>query len=320
MNKLAVIALGGNAILQPGQRGTAEDQFTNLRDTCRQLVSLVEDGFRLVLTHGNGPQVGNLLIQNAATEAVPALPMDICGAETQGMLGYMFQQTLKNELRSRGLDLPVVSVVTQTVVDAADPAFAKPTKPVGPFYDAAHAKKRIAAGETWIEDAGRGWRKVVPSPDPKEIVEIRPISALVESNALVICVGGGGVPVVREEDGRLRGVEAVIDKDLGGQRLATSLRADVFAVLTDVPGAAINYRAPNATWLGGVTLDEVRAYQKEGHFKSGSMGPKVEACCRFLEAGGELAAIASLDMAVETLGGRAGTRISVEGGAASAAR
>jgi len=307
--ELVVIALGGNAILQPGQRGTAAEQFENVRQTCRQIVSLLADGYRVVLTHGNGPQVGNILIQNGATEAVPAMPMDICGAESQGMIGYMMQQTMGNELLRRGMRMPVASVVTQTIVSVEDQAFRKPTKPVGPFYDEGYARKKIEAGETWIEDAGRGWRKVVPSPDPKEIVELESVRALARDSTLVICTGGGGIPVVREADGTLRGVEAVIDKDLGGQRLATGLEADVFMILTDVSAAAINYGKPDQKWLGKLTVQEARALQKEGHFKSGSMGPKVEACCRFVEAGGKRAVIASLTQALDALAGKAGTQI-----------
>jgi carbamate kinase len=264
----------------------------------------------VVLTHGNGPQVGNIIIQNQATDAVPAMPMDVCGAESQGMIGYMMQQSLYNELVRRGMNgWPVASIVTQTVVSRDDPAFKKPTKPVGPFYDEAYARERMATGETWVEDAGRGWRKVVPSPDPVEIVELDAIRQLARDHAIVICTGGGGIPVVREADGLLRGVEAVIDKDLGGQRLATGLGADVFMILTDVPQVALDYGKPTQRLVSRLTVEEARALQKEGHFKPGSMGPKVEACCRFVEAGGKRAIIASLMQALDALAGRAGTQI-----------
>ncbi|MEW6546138.1 MAG: carbamate kinase [Bacillota bacterium] len=306
--ELVVIALGGNAILQPGQRGTAEEQFENVRATCRQIVTLLAEGYRVVLTHGNGPQVGNIIIQNQATDAVPAMPMDVCGAKSQGMIGYMIQQSLHNELVRRGMNgWPVASIVTQVVVSANDPAFQKPTKPVGPFYDEEYARKRIGAGESWIEDAGRGWRKVVPSPDPVEIVELDAVRQLARDHAIVICTGGGGIPVVREPDGTLRGVEAVIDKDLGGQRLATGLGADVFMILTDVAAVAVDWGKPTQRYLARLTVAEARALQKEGHFKPGSMGPKVEACCRFVEAGGRCAIIASLNQALEALAGSAGT-------------
>jgi len=304
---LVAIALGGNAILRPGQRGTAEEQLENVRATCRQIASLLRDGYRVVLTHGNGPQVGSILLQNEATDAVPAMPMDVCGAESQGLIGYMMQQSLHNELVRQGMTgWPVASVVTQTVVSADDPAFDKPTKPVGPFYDEDHARRKMGEGETWVEDAGRGWRRVVPSPDPVEIVEIDVIRRLASDHAVVICTGGGGVPVVRDQDGTLRGVEAVIDKDLGSERLATGLGADLFVILTDVPRVALNYGEPAERFLSRLTVGEARALQKEGHFKPGSMGPKVEACCRFVEAGGR-AAISSLTKVHEALAGRAGT-------------
>jgi carbamate kinase len=308
--ELVVIALGGNAILQPGQRGTVEEQMENVRATCRQVVTLLEEGYRIVLTHGNGPQVGSIIIQNQATDAVPPMPMDVCGAESQGLIGYLMQQSLHNEMVGRGITgWPAASVVTQVVVSADDPAFRKPTKPVGPFYDEEYARRKVAAGETWVEDAGRGWRKVVPSPDPGEIVELEVIRQLARDHAIVICTGGGGIPVVREPDGTLRGVEAVIDKDLGGQRLATGLGADVFMVLTDVPQVALDYGKPTQRHVSRLTVAEARALQKEGHFKPGSMGPKVEACCRFVEAGGSRAIIGSLMQALDALAGRAGTWI-----------
>ncbi len=312
--KTVVIALGGNAILQPGQKGVYEEQLENVRKTCVQVVAMMEDGYRVVITHGNGPQVGNILIQNeAGSGQVPAMPLDVCGAESQGLIGYMIQQSLSNLLRGSGESTPVVTLVTQMVVDKRDPAFQKPTKPVGPFYDEAKARRAMAEkGETWIEDSGRGWRKVVPSPDPVRIVERDAILALVESGAVVVANGGGGIPVV-DEGGVLTGVEAVIDKDLGGQRLAADIGADVFLILTDVPRVAINYRKPDQMELDSMTLDEVERYQREGHFKAGSMGPKVEACRRFVVNCGGLAIISSLDSAIDALKGRAGTWITANG-------
>ncbi|NPV69169.1 MAG: carbamate kinase [Firmicutes bacterium] len=308
--KTVVVALGGNAILQPGQKGTYAEQLENVRKTCEQVAAMMKDGCRVVITHGNGPQVGNILIQNeAGSGQVPAMPLDVCGAESQGLIGYMIQQSMTNILRGEGVNVPVVTVVTQMVVSRSDPAFAKPTKPVGPFYTEERARAAMREkGETWIEDAGRGWRKVVPSPDPIRIVERDVILSLVNSGAVVIANGGGGIPVV-DEGGRLVGVEAVIDKDLGGQRLAADIGADVFLILTDVPKVALNFRKPDQANLDLVTLDEVVRYQQEGHFKAGSMGPKVEACRRFVAGGGSIAIISSLDTAVEALKGKAGTRV-----------
>lgn len=309
-DRTIVVALGGNAILQPGQAGTAEEQLANVERTCRQIAKMIEAGYRVVVTHGNGPQVGNILIQNAeAAKVVPALPMDMCGAESQGLIGYMIQNRLQGSLADLGLNVPVATIVTQTVVSPNDPSFKKPTKPVGPFYTEAKARRAIAEkGETWIEDAGRGWRRVVPSPDPVRIVEEPAIRAMIEAGAVVICVGGGGIPVV-EEGNHYRGVEAVIDKDLGGARLALNVGADTFMILTDVRKVAINYRSPQQVDLDRMTLEELQRYQAEGHFKAGSMGPKVEACRRFVAGGGRRAVIASLEEAVEALNGEAGTQI-----------
>jgi carbamate kinase len=311
-----VVALGGNAILQPGQKGTVEEQSANVDKTCRQIAEMVKAGYRVVITHGNGPQVGNILIQNAAGQAqVPSLPMDICGAESQGQIGYMMQQSLQNQLKDLRMATPVVSLVTQTVVDASDPAFAKPTKPVGPFYTEAEARAAMAEkGEVWTEDAGRGWRKVVPSPNPLRIVEQPAIRALVEAGMIVISTGGGGIPVI-DDGGHYRGVEAVIDKDLGGARLALDVKADVFMILTDVSKVALNYRTPQQVNVDRMTLSELGRYQTEGHFKAGSMGPKVEAARRFVAGGGHVAIIASLAEALEALTGRAGTRIVGDEGA-----
>ena len=310
--KRVVIALGGNAILQRGQRGTYEEQMENVRKTARQIADIIEKGYEVVITHGNGPQVGALLLHMDAGQQVygiPAQPMDVAGAMTQGQIGYMIQQALVNELRARGIEKPVATVVTQTLVDKNDPAFKNPSKPVGPFYDEETAKK-LAKEKGWVvvEDAGRGWRRVVPSPDPKAHVETPVIQELVEKGFIVIASGGGGVPVI-EENGELRGVEAVIDKDLAGERLAEEVNAEVFMILTDVNGAAVNFGKPNERWLGKVTVEELKKYYEEGHFKRGSMGPKVLAVIRFIEWGGERGIIASLDRAVEALEGRTGTQV-----------
>ncbi|MGQ9700087.1 MAG: carbamate kinase [Candidatus Bipolaricaulaceae bacterium] len=310
--KTVVVALGGNAILQAGQRGTFEEQLENVYHTAEQLADMVLSGqWRIVITHGNGPQVGQILLQNdAAKHLVPPMPMDVCGAESQGLIGYMIQQALHNILARRGRpDIPIVTVVTQVLVDRDDPAFQNPTKPVGPFYTKEEALRlREEKGWQVVEDAGRGWRRVVPSPDPKAIVEKDAIRILVENRAIVIASGGGGIPVIRE-NGTYRGVEAVIDKDLAGERLAEDVGAQVFLILTDVDRVRLNYRKPDEVVLERMTVAEAQRYLAEGHFAKGSMEPKVKACIRFVEAGGERAVIASLDQALAALHGQAGTQI-----------
>lgn len=310
--KTVVVALGGNAILQRGQKGTFEEQLKNVYHTAQQLAEMVLSGeWRIVITHGNGPQVGNILLQqDAAKGVVPPMPMDACGAQSQGLIGYMIQQSLKNILAERGRgDIPIATVVTQVLVDKDDPAFRSPTKPVGPFYSEEEAKRlRVEKGWHVVEDAGRGWRRVVPSPDPKAIVERDAIRILVENRAIVIASGGGGIPVI-EEDGGLKGVEAVIDKDLAGERLAEDVKADVFLILTDVDRVKLNYGKPDERPIERMTVEEAKRYMAEGHFAKGSMEPKVRAAVRFVEAGGERAVIASLDQARAALAGQAGTQV-----------
>jgi carbamate kinase len=310
--KTVVVALGGNAILQPGQKGTFEEQMLNVHVTCEQLAHMVESGkYRVVVTHGNGPQVGNLLLQNeAGKDVAAAMPLFVCGAESQGLIGLMIQQNLGNLLAAQGKgDIPVATIVTQVVVDKKDPAFANPTKPVGPFYSEKEAKALESdKGYNVREDAGRGWRRVVPSPDPIEIYEKAAIRQLVEGRAIVIASGGGGIPVIRE-NGKLVGVDAVIDKDLAGERLAVDVGASIFMVLTDVDSVRLNYKTPQEKKLSKITVDEAKQYSKEGHFAKGSMDPKVRAAIRFIEAGGEKAIITSLDQAVAALEGKAGTTI-----------
>jgi len=310
--ELVVVALGGNAILQPGQRGTYEEQSANVHTTCKQLAQVVESGeYKIVVTHGNGPQVGNLLLQNEAGKDVAApMPLFVCGAESQGLIGLMIQQSLGNLLVEHGKGhVPIATVVTQVVVDKADPAFTNPTKPVGPFYDEAEAKAlEKEKGYDVKEDAGRGWRRVVPSPDPIEINEKEAIRQLVDARSIVIASGGGGIPVVRE-DGKLRGVDAVIDKDLAGERLAVDVGASVFMVLTDVEDVKLNYKTPEERSVSKMTTAEAKTYAEEGHFAKGSMEPKVRAAVRFIEHGGKRAIITSLDKAVDALAGRAGTTI-----------
>ncbi|HHI00046.1 MAG TPA: carbamate kinase [Thermococcus litoralis] len=312
MVQRVVVALGGNAILQRGQKGTAEEQMANVMVTARQIVEMLEKGYEVVVSHGNGPQVGAILIQNElGSKQVPPMPMDVCGAESQGLIGYMLSQAIDNLLKLRNIeDHRPVCFVTRVEVDPNDEAFKKPTKPVGPFYSEEVARQRMEEkGETWINDAGRGWRRVVPSPNPLHIVEAEPIKDLVERGYTVIASGGGGIPVIRDSEGLYKGVEAVIDKDLASERLAQEVNADVFMILTDVPKVALNYGKPDETWLGHVSADELSKYQEEGHFKAGSMGPKVAAALRFVKKGGKKAIIASLNEALQALKGEAGTQI-----------
>ncbi len=308
--KTIVVALGGNAILQPKQEGTAGQQLENVRKTCVQIAQMIEMGHRIILTHGNGPQVGNLLIQNdSASAIVPAMPLYICGAESQGLIGYMMQQQLGNILREKGIDKPVVTVVSQMLVDKNDPAFKKPSKPVGPFYGEEHAREAMEEkGEHWIEDSGRGWRRVVASPRPKGLVELSAVKKLIDAGCVVIANGGGGIPVVDEGEG-FKGIEAVIDKDFGGKRLALELEADVFMILTDVPKVYVNYGRPFQKPIDRIGVSELKKLQEEGHFKAGSMGPKIEACRLYVEGGGKTAIITSLDTAIDALYGQAGTII-----------
>lgn len=311
MNRKVLIALGGNAILKHGRKGTAEEQFENVRKTCVHLVKLIQDGYRIAVTHGNGPQVGDILLKNERSKDVlPPMPLDICGAQSQGMIGYMLQQSMRNELGKAGIDVPVVSLVTQTVVDDGDEAFSHPTKPIGPFY-AASDVERLRKEKRWtmVEDSGRGYRRVVPSPQPLEIVEKDAIVALFEKRAIVIAVGGGGVPVIAKEDGSFEGVEAVVDKDLGAQILARDLKVEILLMLTDVARVCLNYGRPEQVGLDEMTVAEAKQYLREGHFAEGSMAPKVEAAIRFLEAGGKKAVIASLEEAGRALAGKAGTTV-----------
>jgi len=316
LERTIVVALGGNAILKAGQAGTLAEQMANVEESCRHIAKLILGGYRVVITHGNGPQVGNILLQNEeASGVVPAMPLDACGAESQGLIGYMIQQSLANELARVGREMPVVSLVTQVIVDADDPAFARPTKPIGPFYTEARARRLMEQrGFKMVEDAGRGWRRVVPSPDPRAIVEREVILRLVAGGSVVVASGGGGIPVVRRE-GELVGVEAVIDKDLAGERLAVDVGADTFLILTDVPRVALNFGRPDQRPIVTMTYDEGRQYQKEGHFRAGSMGPKVEAALRFVAEGpassGEArrAIIAALDQADLAVQGKAGTEV-----------
>jgi len=309
--KLIVIALGGNALLQRGEKGTFEEQYGNVKNSVSEIADLIQRGYKVVMTHGNGPQVGDTLLRHeAAKSIVPPLPLDACGAETQGFIGYMIQQAFRNELKSRGIDKYVVTVISRVVVDKHDKAFERPTKPIGPFYSKEDADKlkQQRPDLTIIEDAGRGYRRVVPSPDPKIIAERNAIRALVDAGFIVVACGGGGIPII-EEALLAVGVEAVIDKDLGGQKLATLIGAHILIILTDVENAYLNYGTPDQERIDEITSGKLRNYLNEGHFKEGSMAPKVEAAIRFVESGGERTIISKLGKLVEALDGKTGTQV-----------
>ena len=306
MGKKIVIALGGNALgNSPGE------QLDLVKNTAKSIVDLVDEGHYVVVTHGNGPQVGRILLASeTAKDVTPALPFDVCGAMSQGYIGYHIQQALRKSLEKRNRHLPVVTVVTQVVVEKDDPAFQNPSKPIGPFYSADEAKVlEQENGYIMKEDAGRGYRRVVPSPEPKEIVEIDTIKTLWDTTITVTC-GGGGIPVIRNEDGSLTGVAAVIDKDLAAECLAEGMNADILMILTEVEQVCLNYNTPDEKKLGMITVTEAEQYVRDGHFAPGSMLPKMQAAIRFAASGEKRKAIiTSLYKAEEALAGRTGTVI-----------
>jgi len=308
-SKRILVALGGNAILQRASKGTAEEQFDNVHKACRHLVGLIQQGHSIVITHGNGPQVGDILLKDElAKDTLPPMPLDVCGAESQGMIGYMIQQSLRNELKRVGLNLQITTVLTETVVDANDRAFKNPTKPIGPFYSASEAA-RLKETKGWflINDSERGYRRAVPSPIPLSIVQGQMIRELMDLGAIVIAAGGGGIPVTMEEDSR--GVEAVIDKDLGAAVLAKVVRAEILMILTDVERVYLDYNKPGQRPIDTMTVRECRNFLEQGQFAAGSMGPKVESAIRFLESGGARVIITSLELAEDAIQGKAGTTI-----------
>lgn len=309
MKKLAVVAIGGNAVNRPGEKPTAENMFSAVEEAMGYLVEMLDE-YDIVITHGNGPQVGNILIQQEmAKDIIPPFPIDVNDAQTQGSLGYMIVQSLRNQLSKRNLRREVAALITQIIVDKNDEAFKKPSKPVGPFYSEEEAKK-LMAEKGWImkEDAGRGWRRVVPSPKPLDIVEKEVIKLLLKNDVIVVAAGGGGIPVINE-DGRLKGVEAVIDKDRASALLAIEIDADELIILTGVEKVALNYGKPNQVYLDRLTVEEANRYLKEGHFPSGSMGPKIEAAIDFVTTTGKTCLITDMKKLKEALSGRTGTRI-----------
>lgn len=306
-----VVALGGNALEDKSLPPTAASQLQVAGRTAEQLAQLSCAGYELAIVHGNGPQVGRILLASETAEAVtPPMPFDVCGAMSQGYIGYHLQQTLTAALRRRNRNIPVVTLVTQMVVDPHDPAFQNPTKPIGPFYTQEQAQQlEREKGYTMKEDSGRGWRRVVPSPRPQRIVEIGTIKTLWDTTVSIAC-GGGGVPVIERGDGSLEGIAAVIDKDLAACRLAQEMGADILMILTEVPAVAIHFGQPDQQDLGETTAAQLEQYAAQGQFGAGSMLPKVQAAVDFVRsAPGRQAIITSLDLGLEALAGRVGTRV-----------
>lgn len=308
-----VTALGGNALLRPEQAGTYEELVDNVQVVCRQILKMIEQGHQLVLTHGNGPQVGNIALQQSSTSEVPENPLHVLDAMTQGEIGYLVQRELGNLLRSAGSKRSVITIVTQVVVAANDPSFKNPSKPIGPFYDEGDAKR--LRGERGfvikkIERKGpRPWRRVVPSPDPTGIVEAEAITKILETGNIVIAGGGGGIPVIKKGRSEYEGIDAVVDKDLCAEKLAESVKADLLLILTNVEKVKVDFGTPRERDLDTIAISEAKALLAKGQFPAGSMGPKVTACVRFVEWGGKLGIIASLEQALEALAGSAGTRV-----------
>lgn len=308
--KLAVIAIGGNSLITDNAKRDMKYQWDAVRESCRHIAHMINAGWRVVITHGNGPQVGYILRRaEIASSEVHTVPLDIIGADTQGSIGYMLQQSLRNSLRLLGISQPVVSLVTQTLVDKYDPAFSKPSKPIGSFLTEQQAHQFEQEGWTVVEDAGRGWRRVVASPQPLEIVELEVINMALQHDYIVIAAGGGGIPVVRTDSGELRGVYAVIDKDRASSLLAIGIGADLFVISTGVEKVALNFGKPDERLLDRMTLAEARRYMLEGHFAPGSMQPKIEAAISFLERGGPQALITNPENIERALRGETGTWI-----------
>ena len=308
---IAVIAVGGNALIKDKNHQSVQDQYNAANDTMTHIVDMIQKGWDVVVTHGNGPQVGFILRRSElAAHELHEVPLDYCGADTQGAIGYMFQNALYNEFKRRGMVKDVATVVTQTIVDRNDPAFQNPTKPIGSFMDEDEAKRR-AGNEGWavVEDAGRGWRRVVPSPLPTHIVEANVIDTLIHAGTIVVAVGGGGIPVIEDEAGYIRGIEAVIDKDFSAAIIASHIKADLFIISTAVEKVALHYNQPNQVFLDRMTVGEAKQYIEAGHFASGSMLPKIQAVIKYFEEGGKKALITDPKHISDALEGKTGTWI-----------
>jgi len=309
--QLAVVAVGGNALIREKGRETLPDQYAAACLTMPYVAEMVASGWDVIVTHGNGPQVGFILRRSEiAAGELHGIPLDYCVSNTQGSIGYMFQMALENEFKRRGMSNRAVTVVTQTLVDASDPAFTHPTKPIGSFMDEATAlRHRDKDGWAVVEDAGRGWRRVVPSPRPIRIVQQEAILALIQAGFTVVGVGGGGIPVVEDTQGNLVGVEAVIDKDLASSLLAYTIQADLFLISTEVEKVALNFNRPDMCWLDRMTVSEARQYLAEGQFGKGSMEPKIQAVIQYIENGGKRALITNPENMLRALAGQTGTQI-----------
>lgn len=312
MRKIAVVAIGGNSLIKDQRHQTVADQLKAIRQTCAHIAGMIEQGWNVIITHGNGPQVGFSLLRSELTrDRLHPMPLDSCVADTQGTIGYMIQQSLCNEFKRRRIGRQVVTIVTQMLVDKNDQAFKHPTKPIGPFYGKQKAKKyQKERGWNIIEDSGRGWRRVVPSPRPMRIVEHEAIMNLAKQGFVVVAAGGGGIPVI-ERRGKLEGIEAVIDKDYASSLLATAMKADLFLITTSVEKVALNFGKPNEEPLDRMTLKEAKRRFKEGHFPSGSMGPKIQAIISFLEKGGKKAIITDPKNIEHAVHGKTGTHVTL---------
>jgi len=309
--RTAVVAIGGNSLIKDKLHQTVRDQYIAAGETCWHIASMIKDGWEVAITHGNGPQVGFILRRSElAARELHQIPLDVAGADTQGAIGYALQQNLYNDFHRLGMDKQAVTVVTQTEVAADDPAFANPTKPIGSYMEDAEARQRQEEdGWQVVEDAGRGWRRVVPSPKPLRIVEEPAIKEMIRQGFVTIAVGGGGIPVIADAEGNLQGVAAVIDKDLASSLLATALRAELFMISTAVERVALNYAQPNQQWVDHLTLAQAKEYLAEGgHFAGGSMAPKIQAIVWYLEQGGREAIVTNPENVERALAGETGTR------------
>jgi carbamate kinase len=311
--KLAVVAFGGNALLRPEDRGTQEEQIARAKQAARWLAEIVRYGYKLLVVHGNGPQVGNILVQaEEASTKIPPQSLDVCVAQTEGSIGFMLQQAIRNRLESIGLGGEVATVLTEVEVDANDPAFKRPTKPIGPFFTRYRAEAlERDLGWTMREDAGRGWRHVVASPKPLRVLNMQTITHMLDTASVVIAAGGGGIPVVKGRDGQWRGIEAVIDKDYASALLGANLKADLYIVLTGVPKVALDFGKPTERFIDRMTVAEAEKYMAEGQFPAGSMGPKIDSAMQFVRSSGQQVLITDVEVLREALEGKNGTVITL---------